>query len=789
MQNRPRARKKFVSGQSSHSSGRGYSGGGYSGGTRGGGGGIIKLIILVVLLLGGGGGAIGGGLGDYLSGMMNGQAITDSNIFSGSGTQSGWAMEKNTGRLDTRVADNAREKYTKIKGLGKDKVTIMVYMCGTDLESRAGMATNDLNEMLDANISKKVDLIVYTGGCAGWKNSKVSSRYNQIWQVKSGSFKCLDKNAGTGSMTDPATLTSFIKWTSKNFPANRNELILWDHGGGSISGYGYDEKNQRSGSMNLAGIDRALSNAKVKFDFIGFDACLMATAETALMTADHADYLIASEETEPGIGWYYTNWLNDLSDDTSMSTLEIGRRIADDFTDKCAAKCPGQLTTLSVTDLAELSATLPSKLKRFSSDSSKKIEKGDYQEIATARSSSREFARSSGGIDQIDLAHFSHMTKYSSGQDLADTILDAVKYNRTSNNISNAYGLSIYFPLKKTNKVDSISKTYDEIGMDKEYTSCIKRFAQLGVAGQAVAGGTQSPLSSLFGDGSSISGLAQNASQLLNSGSAQSYLSQLFSGGRSIDRANIEGLDSSNTEFMTEDLLDTEMVADTVTRNRLTADDLKWVRNSDGDKVISLSEEKWAMISSIDMNMFYDNGSGYIDLGLDNVFEFDGDGNMLPDYDGTWIALNGQPVTYYHDETLEMGGGAYQITGHVPVMLNNRRADLILTFDNENEKGVVSGARYTYKDSTTETQAKAETELKSGDKIRFLYDFYSYKGKLTKDAAMGSTLYVTDPASIDISNVEVSNSNIGSGKSDNSKVTYKITDLFDEEYWTEELHQ
>ena len=35
----------------------------------------------------------------------------------------------------------------------------------------------------------------------------------------------------------------------------------------------------------------------------------------------------------------------------------------------------------------------------------------------------------------------------------------------------------------------------------------------------------------------------------------------------------------------------------------------------------------------------------------------------------------------------------------------------------------------------------------------------------------------------------VSNSNIGSGKSDNSKVTYKITDLFDEEYWTEELHQ
>ena len=27
----------------------------------------------------------------------------------------------------------------------------------------------------------------------------------------------------------------------------------------------------------------------------------------------YADYMIASEETEPGIGWYYTGWLTALS--------------------------------------------------------------------------------------------------------------------------------------------------------------------------------------------------------------------------------------------------------------------------------------------------------------------------------------------------------------------------------------------------------------------------------------------------------------------------------------------
>ena len=53
--------------------------------------------------------------------------------------------------------------------------------------------------------------------------------------------------------------------------------------------------------MGLANINKALKDGGVKFDFIGFDACLMATAETALMLDQHADYLIASEETEPGI--------------------------------------------------------------------------------------------------------------------------------------------------------------------------------------------------------------------------------------------------------------------------------------------------------------------------------------------------------------------------------------------------------------------------------------------------------------------------------------------------------
>ena len=111
------------------------------------------------------------------------------------------------------------------------------------------MATKDLLEMTRATIGDKVNLIVYTGGCTRWNNNVVSTRCNQIYQVVTGNLKVLKNNAGTGSMTDPDTLADFIAYSAKNFPANRYELIFWDHGGGSVSGFGYDQRYGSKSSM------------------------------------------------------------------------------------------------------------------------------------------------------------------------------------------------------------------------------------------------------------------------------------------------------------------------------------------------------------------------------------------------------------------------------------------------------------------------------------------------------------------------------------------------------------
>ena len=793
--NRPRGRQKNVTGTGKPikrrgsglgtgpvgGAGRGQGTGGFGPTPRpqrsygSGGGGFSKLIILVLLLLFGG----GGGLTAMLGGGSDVPEYNDYPSYSdqGSNTQtptidleallgglntgsvsSGWESGSNTGNLDTTVVSGAREKYTRIQGGGKDEMTILVYLCGTDLESRSRMATSDLQEMLDATVSEKVNLIVYTGGCKQWQNNVISSRTNQIWQVRDEGLVCLDEDAGSAAMVKPKTLSDFIRYGAKKFPANRMALIFWDHGGGSVSGFGYDEKYASSGSMDLAEIDQALTDGGVKFDFVGFDACLMATTETALMLADHADYMIASEETEPGIGWYYTDWLTKLSKNTSMDTVSLGREIIDDFVETCDRKCRGQSTTLSIVDLAEAEATIPEALAAFSSDTCDLIRNEEYARVSNARSGSREFGASSR-IDQVDLAHLARNMGTDEGRALVDAIEGAVKYNRTSSNMTNAYGLSIYFPFRKASMVDTAVDTYEQIGMDEEYLRCIQAFASMEVSGQVVSGGTQSPmvsLSDMIGEASTAYGNTELMSALLSS-----FLSGEFS--------SISGLSSANTGFLSGRALDETATMDYLVRNAFDGNALVWVNG-----LITLEESQWDLVQSLHANLFYDDGMGYIDMGMDNVYEFDDFGRLVAPEELTWIAVNDQPVAYYHESTFD-DGESYSIHGRIPVLYNGDRAELVVEFSDTDPYGSVIGVRRVYKDGETDTVAKTMDPVVDGDVIDFVCDYYSYEGEYLDSYMLGDQLIVN--GELTISDVYVDE--------EFSRMTYLFTDIYNQQYWSE----
>ena len=792
--NKPRAREQHVTQNSSgvHRRGEGLGTGpvgsgspagqgrdngprqssGSSGVTKGAVGLGLPAIVIVFLLmhfLGGSGSSPALNLADFGSGGLN-SAGSYSYQSSAETTTNGWAdTDYRMGVLNKEIAQGSREKYTKLLGDGKDTVTLMVYMCGTDLESRSRMASSDMQEMAAATFGDNVNIIVYTGGCKSWNINGISNQVNQIYQIQSGSLKQLVADDGSKPMTDPKTLASFIQYCKENFPASRNELILWDHGGGSVTGYGYDEKFASVGAMDLAEINTALKSGGVKFDFIGFDACLMATAETALMLNEHADYLIASEETEPGIGWYYTNWLTKLGSNTSIPTLEIGKNIVDDFVTTCSSRCRGQLTTLSVIDLAEFANTVPENLNSFAQSVSSLISDKEYKTVSNARYGTREFAASTR-IDQVDLAQLAMNMGTTEGDALADVIQKAVKYNRTSSNMTNAYGVSIYFPYKKASYVDTACKTYNNIGMGEDYSKCIRAFAKLGASGQIASGGSASPLTSLLGNslGSGASGLGVNEiAGLLNA----------FTGGS----VNLSGLTGANTGFFSDRSISIEDAAEYISENALDSSALTWDIAADGTATMSLPDEQWDLIHSLDLNMFYDDGSGYVDLGLDNIYSFDDNGALVASTDRTWLAIDGQPVAYYHLDTVDDGlfrsdGENYTITGRVPALLNGERVNLILVFDNETPHGYIAGAQPVYGEDV-EVVAKNMVELNDGDQLDFICDYYSYNGEYQDSYFLGEKKTVNG-------NMQISNVDVGGGA---VRLTYRFTDIYNQEYWSETL--
>lgn len=650
-----------------------------------------------------------------------------------------------------------RTRRTQILGGGRDVFTIMIYMCGTDLESNYAMATADLNEILHAEISDQVNIIIETGGTKNWKNSVVASHTNQRYQATATGLKLLEDGLGKKPMTDPQTLQDFIEYGAANFPANRYALIFWDHGGGSLSGFGYDQHYPGKGSMTINQIHAALEGAGVKFDFVGFDACLMATIETAYMLNYHADYMIASEETEPGIGWYYTDWITALSKNTSMDTAQIGQRIIDDFVSKCAEVVPRDITTLSIIDLVVLNNEVDDAFKAFASSADLQLDT-DYRVISNARGNSREFNRAK--LDQVDLIDLAKKIDTPEAKNLVRALESSVLYNKTSNNISNAHGISIYFPYEQLKNLSSMLAIYDTIGMTEEYTGLIRKFANMVVGGQITTSGTSSPLSALLGSaGSSMQG---------SSGDLWALAWNAFFNNP--DFSNFTGaLTGAEDSWIDPGLIQSE--ASYYKDHYFDANNVQLTRKGQS-LVLKLTDEQWEMVQNIELNIFFDDGAGYIDLGFDNVYEFDGDGDLLIDFDRTWLALDNHVVAYYV-ESIEEGAERWAINGRIPAYLNGQLVDIIVRFNNDYPYGVVAGARIDY-EGLTSTAAKGLIEINKGDTIDFLCDYYTYDEEYDDSYYLGEEMIVSG-------DLEVSNVYIGEAR---CMVTYRLTDIYNNTFWT-----
>ena len=329
------------------------------------------------------------------------------------------------------------------------------YLCGSDLESNGGFATNDLSELMEVELPENVNVVIETGGSAVWQNDLMDADKLQRWLYNSEGLQPVDEQP-SASMGEAQTLADFLSFAKENYPAEKTAVVFWNHGGGSVTGAAFDEIYGYD-SLTLDEMYQAFSSVwnpsmeKQPLELIGFDTCLMATVDVAYTFADLAHYLVASEETEPANGWYYSQWVGTLAQNPSMNGEELGKVICDAYYAGCEEVGTQDNTTLSLTDLTKVQALLDA-YDTFGAEAlaAACTDPGFFSQFGRVAAQSENYGgntKEQGYTNMVDLGHMARQSvgMLGSAQEVLDALDDCVLYQVGGQYRTEATGLSCYY--------------------------------------------------------------------------------------------------------------------------------------------------------------------------------------------------------------------------------------------------------------------------------------------------------------------------------------------------------
>ncbi len=383
---------------------------------------------------------------------------------------------------------------------------VMLYQNGDDevLEEDTFI---DLNEAEIVGSTEQVTIVSqidrYDGGFDGdgdWTTAKrfLVTKDNDLSAIHSNELEDL----GEIDSGNPQTLIDFATWAIGAYPAEHYVLILGDHGAGWNGGW-YDEDPVEGSFFRMQDIDDALGGIIAEtsigaFELVGFDACLMGQLEVMSAIAPHAKYAVASEETEPAIGWAYASFLKALNKNPAMTGKELGKAIVDsyieqdfritdedarfvyaegDYSAKSVAADLMVDTTLSAIDLGALK-----NLNAALNDLALALTNIDQSQVAEARAYAQSYT---SVFDEkmpptyIDLGHFVDLLLESvddpdvtrAATQVQTALKAAVTSEMHGKERPGSSGLSIYFPNSKLYKTTFGKKA------DYQYSAYVGRFA------------------------------------------------------------------------------------------------------------------------------------------------------------------------------------------------------------------------------------------------------------------------------------------------------------------------
>jgi hypothetical protein len=348
--------------------------------------------------------------------------------------------------------------------------TFMVYMIGSDLESRSFAATNNTLQMEKVGSTPNVNVIIETGG--GSNQTKIDGKrfidFTKVQRHKilHNGIQTLS-NLGKQDMADPKTLSDFIVWGMSKFPAKKYAII---HGSGT-NGFGKDLQFKND-ILNASEMQYAFAETNKithkKFEIIGFDACLMSSIEIADMIQPFGEYMISSEEVEPSWGWNYTAILESLAKFPLQNGSTVGKVAADSYlktsqaialSEKYGADKQIMLSVINLTRVPQVTQAVDA-LSTYLTQKTVDTHSSVY--LAKSDQLTERYGifvnGSTGLVDLYDLS--SHLIqRFPQSESLVDNVQSALNntivYKIHGDAKPNSNGLSIYLPIQKEGFMNS----------------------------------------------------------------------------------------------------------------------------------------------------------------------------------------------------------------------------------------------------------------------------------------------------------------------------------------------
>ncbi len=373
-------------------------------------------------------------------------------------------------------------------GTDAKSATIMIYMNGSDLETKAGEATRDIAEMLDSGIGGNVNVVIQTMGTKKWQDYGISAKTSQTYRIQDGKLSLVRDKLGQLDCTSADTLSEFIGYCKSDFPADRYMFIFWNHGGGPVYGFGYDEWQDEQQSLTIAEMVKAFSEHKdIRFDIIGMDCCIMANLETCYALAPFCKYTLLSEDFESGLGWNYTAWMRDFEKNPGISTPLLGKRVVDAIIEDNETSSEGDSACVGLFN-ESTAKNLFKAWKAFAYKNESSLLNKNYSRMHKARGRKNKGFWDLWGLDDSDVTLSDYYisdilalvesidNKSDEAKSLTSALKAAVAYYGHTSDKNELTGLAVSLPYGDSEFYDRLKKVYKGIGLDKEYIEWLGGF-------------------------------------------------------------------------------------------------------------------------------------------------------------------------------------------------------------------------------------------------------------------------------------------------------------------------